>query len=209
MIERQHIDGKPSSVIYLDADFSPVADKTAAEFVRVVLDSGESFFGKRIKRPEALTKIQLVAWAKAIMILDASEVMVRDLIERELAGIAGTRGLPTARVLALANRLVRKVNTYRLQAIKTAFRLLRTRLGNTTVLDHSLATWAKAIVKADAQAIGTAIQNGLVAGNDSTEIARKVVGSLGLNGVDGVTEFTRHKMAHLGRAAIRESRQKG
>lgn len=147
-------------------------------------------------------KLQLVSWAKAIVVLDHSEIMVRDLIERELVG---ARIMPIARILAVTERLLGKVKVIREHAIKTAFRLLRDRLGDPRILDQSLSTWAQAFVREDAATIKLAIQQGLADGLDSTEIARKVVGTMGLNGVDGVTEFTRHKIAHLGRAAIKES----
>lgn len=154
--------------------------------------------------PEEIpVKLQLVAWAKAIMVLDASEVLIRDLIERELAGRTGTKAGPNA--LLIARQLSANISVIRLDAIKLAFRLLRDWLGNQPILDVSLARWAKSFADKDAQTISSAIQTGLIAGLDNTEIARRVVGSMGLNGVDGVTEFTRHKIAHLGRAAIKES----
>lgn len=152
-------------------------------------------------------KLQLVAWAKAIMVLDASEILVRDLIERDLAGHTGKpinvmKGLES---IPAANRLVEKIKPIRQDAIKTAFRLLRTRLGDVRVMDRSLAVWAQAFAANDLETIRTAIMTGLHDGIDNAEIARKVVGTIGLNGVDGVTEFTRHKIAHLGRAAIKEA----
>ncbi len=154
-------------------------------------------------RPEDIpVKLQLVAWAKAIVVLDHSEILVRDLIERELVG---AKVMPIARVLVVTDRLLSKIKVIREHAIKTAFRLLRDRLGDPTILDHSLGTWAQAFVRDDTASIKLAIQQGLGDGLDSTEIARKVVGTMGLNGVDGCTEFTRHKIAHLGRAAIKAS----
>ncbi len=83
---------------------------------------------------------------------------------------------------------------------------MRERLGDKPILDHSIAVWAKTFAEKDTASIRTAIVSGLSDGLDNTEIARKVVGSMGMNGVDGVTEFTRRNIAHLGRAAIKESR---
>lgn len=155
------------------------------------------------EREEVPVKLQLLAWAKAIIILDASEVLIRDLIERELYGRTGTTTGPTA--LLIARQLAVKVGEIRQEAIKTAFRALRDWLGDVPILEISLSRWAESFAVKDAKGIDMAIQTGLIAGLDNTEIARKVVGSMGLNGVDGVTEFTRHKIAHLGRAAIKES----
>lgn len=151
-------------------------------------------------------KLQLVAWAKAVMVLDATEVLVRDIIERELAGRTSEFArLQPLKALEITNRAVAKVRTIRAEGFKTAFRLLRSRLGDDPILKVSLPRWAAYFMRQDAQTISATIQAGMADGLDSTEIARKVVGSIGLNGVDGVTEFTRHKVAHLGRAAIRES----
>lgn len=179
----RHRAGQRSYVIFVNGDD-----------VQVVADDG----------PEDLPeKLQLVAWAKAIIVLDKSEIMVRDLIERELAG---AHVMPIARILVITGRLTRKIKVIRESAIKLAFRLLRDRLGDKPILDHSLAMWAKTFADKDATLIKQAIVSGLSDGLDSTEIARKVVGTMGLNGVDGVTEATRLHVAHLGRAAIKESR---
>lgn len=150
-------------------------------------------------------KLQLVAWAKAIMVLDASEVIVRDVIERDLAGKTGSAAeYRPMKALAIVDKIVADIRVVREDAIKTAFRLLRDRLGDHAIFDTSLAKWAAYFAKLDIQAIDAAIRAGLINGDDNTEIARKVVGSMGLNGVDGVTEYTRHKLAHLGRAAIKD-----
>lgn len=70
----------------------------------------------------------------------------------------------------------------------------------------SMARWGSYFARTDAARIDTAIKTGLIAGLDNTEIARKVVGSVGLNGVDGVTEITRQQIARLGSAAINPKR---
>jgi hypothetical protein len=152
---------------------------------------------------EIPVKLQIIAWAKAIMVLDDSEVLIRDLIERELAGRTGTSAGPKA--LLLGRQLSAEITVIRQEAVKLAFRLVKSGLGDVPIHDISLARWAKSFALSDSKGIDIAIQTGLIAGLDNTEIARKVVGSMGLNGVDGVTEFTRHKIAHLGRAAIKAS----
>lgn len=155
---------------------------------------------------EIPVKLQLVAWQKAIIVIDASEIMVRDLIERELAGKTGTAAeYRPATALASVDRLMVKIADIRVGAIKTAFRLLRDRFNNVMVLDTSLAKWAAYFAAIDLKAIDAAIRAGLISGEDNTEIARRVVGSMALNGVDGVTEYTRNKIAHLGRAAIKSA----
>lgn len=150
-------------------------------------------------------KVQLLAWSKAIMVLDASEVLIRDLIERELADVARAAHVKVKDAIIVANRLTARVRAVRERAIKTAFRLVREHVGDTPIRGHSLATWAQTMLRDDMKGIDTAIRTGLIAGLENIEIARKVVGSMGLNGVDGVTEFTRHKIAHLGRVAVKDS----
>lgn len=149
-------------------------------------------------------KLQIVAWSKAIMVLDKSEVIVRDMIERELAGASL---MPIGRAIRTTDALLKKIRAVREGAIKTAFRILRERIGDKPILDRTLATWASAFAKDDLASIRQAIQTGLAEGIDSTEIARKVVGTMGLNGVDGITEMTRHKIAHLGVVAVRAARK--
>ncbi len=68
---------------------------------------------------------------------------------------------------------------------------------------HTLAQWAAYFVQQDAARIDTAIRTGLISGLDNMEIARKVIGSLRLHGVDGVTEITRQHISHLARTAIK------
>ena len=70
------------------------------------------------------------------------------------------------------------------------------------VAGGSFAHWAQVLLHGDLQRIGSAIRNGLIAGKDGATIGRMVVGSMGVNGVDGVTEITRHKIARLGLRAM-------
>ena len=69
------------------------------------------------------------------------------------------------------------------------------------------ATWAAYFVKTDLARIDNAVRTGLIAGLDNTEIARRVIGSVGLRGVDGVTEITSQQIAHIGRIALKPRRK--
>jgi hypothetical protein len=234
MIERQTIGGRPATVAYLDDKHMP-ADKSSYAFVRVLFDDGGSAYlvappmghpqyaaqavaawnSHRAKHrepyipepsaSEPTPREQYEAWTKAISIIDESEVEMRDMIERGLSSVARLPHVRITVVNAVVDRLMRKIVKIRSAAIKRAFRELRARLGNKPVLGLSLAPWAHHFIREDARNIDNAIRTGLIAGLDNAEIARKVVGSMGLNGVDGVTEFIRHKIGHLGRAAIKAS----
>lgn len=149
---------------------------------------------------------QVAAWGTAIRTLDTSEIAIRDSIERDLAGKTGKFAeLRPSAALKAVNRLVAKIARLRERAIKAAFVSIRDQMGDGPLLDIPLARWAHYFAQQDTKAIDAAIQSALAIGDDSAEIARKVVGSMHLNGVDGVTELTRHKLAHLGRAAIKRS----
>jgi len=78
-----------------------------------------------------------------------------------------------------------------------------------TLLGYSLARWAAFFAKTDIARIDNAIKTGLIAGLDNTEIARRVIGSIGLRGIDGVTEVTRRRIAELGRLALKERKGRG
>jgi hypothetical protein len=147
---------------------------------------------------------EISAWSRAIGILDSSEVLMRDLIERDLMDVG--QHLPIARIMRVTNALVAKIKVIREAAIKQAFRTLRVRLGDEPIIGTSLSGWAAVFARADLQAISAAIQMGLADNADAVEIARRVVGVAALNGCDGITSQTRFKLAHLGRASIKERR---
>ena len=67
----------------------------------------------------------------------------------------------------------------------------------------SLAQWAAYFAADDAVRIDGAVRGGVLSGLGGPEIARKVVGSANMNGIDGQTEITRRKIARLGVAEIR------
>jgi hypothetical protein len=77
-----------------------------------------------------------------------------------------------------------------------------------TIHGHSLAAWASHIAAADINRLDKTIRTCVMAGLDNTEVARAVVGSMKLQGVDGATEVTRHHISQLARTAIRSRKKK-
>jgi hypothetical protein len=71
------------------------------------------------------------------------------------------------------------------------------------VRGKSIAAWGAILARDEKKRIDTALRSGLVGGLNSTALARKVLGSAQIRGVDGVTEITRRKIALLGKAAIK------
>ena len=67
----------------------------------------------------------------------------------------------------------------------------------------SLAQWAATFAAADEHRIEMAIRTALLSGFENTEVARQVVGSQRLAGVDGVTEITRRQIAQLARLTLK------
>lgn len=65
-----------------------------------------------------------------------------------------------------------------------------------------LKKWAETIKQEDIRRIENAIRVGMVQGETTKEIARRVVGSARLRGVDGVTEITRTQADAITRTAI-------
>lgn len=65
-----------------------------------------------------------------------------------------------------------------------------------------LKDWASTILSEDLARIRGQIQAGMVAGDTSANIARRVVGTARLNGADGVTEITRRAATSLTRTAV-------
>lgn len=78
-----------------------------------------------------------------------------------------------------------------------------------TIWGRTFAQWAAYLAAMDIARIDNAIRSGLIGGLDSTGIARKVLGSAGINGIDGVTEITRKQMTNIGRAEIKALKQRG
>lgn len=64
-------------------------------------------------------------WARAINILDETEPVVRDLIERELASIAGISGTRYGDAMRATDALMKQIRRVRTDAIKKAFRFIR------------------------------------------------------------------------------------
>jgi hypothetical protein len=75
----------------------------------------------------------------------------------------------------------------------------------------SYARLAARLSRQDLSRIKNMIRTGLLAGKDGPTIARMVIGSMGVNGVDGVTEFTRKQLVRLAHqaAGTKRARKKG
>lgn len=129
MIEQQTINGRKAAVAYLDGTLQPT-DKDNYSYARILFDDdggNSSFLIRRKFAPlstEALTR-RIAQWGQAIAILDESELPLRDMIERDLANIAGVPGTKYGDATKAVDALMKKITRLRVNAIKKAFRLLR------------------------------------------------------------------------------------
>jgi len=67
---------------------------------------------------------------------------------------------------------------------------------------RTLKDWSNQIARADLQRIEQAIRIGVVQGEPTREIARRVVGSVNQRGKDGVTQITRRQAQAIARTAV-------
>lgn len=65
-----------------------------------------------------------------------------------------------------------------------------------------LKDWAAGLQAEDVRRIHGAIQMGMIAGEGSSEIARRVIGTRALNGTDGVLQVTRRQVEAITRTAV-------
>lgn len=65
-----------------------------------------------------------------------------------------------------------------------------------------LKDWAATMQQEDIRRIGSAIHMGMVQGESSSDIARRVVGTGALNGTDGVLQLTRTQVQSITRTAV-------
>ena len=66
----------------------------------------------------------------------------------------------------------------------------------------NLRQWASSVRQADLTRIGDQVKIGMVAGEDSRAIARRVVGTVRLKGQDGVTQITRNQAPAVTRTMV-------
>lgn len=133
---------------------------------------------------KAIRVTRLKAWS------DVNKVWVRELIELSKAEPAFTSA-------ALETVVPTVLNTV-LPAPEFLARIAVTRPFQGKILRG----WASEIARADIARIETQIRIGMVQGESSAQIARRVVGTAKLRGRDGVTEISRRQAAGITRTAV-------
>lgn len=140
---------------------------------------------------KALTDLRVTAWGAASKVLIDE---VTNLVLQEPATTASivTTVLPVQATLALpTSSLLRSIAT----SLPFEGRILK--------------DWAKDLERADLRRIHGAVQTGMVAGESSQAIARRVIGTARRNGIDGVTQMTRRQVEAVTRTAVQHVSSNG
>lgn len=133
---------------------------------------------------KALRAVRLSAWDQ----VDAVWLQeLRDLIRAEPAFIDG---------------ILKTVSPVVIETTLPSVSLLESLIRTHPFDGKTLRAWSKDIRRADISRIEGQIRIGMVQGESSPAIARRVVGTVRLNGRNGVTEITRRQAAGLTRTAV-------
>jgi hypothetical protein len=146
------------------------------------------------------------AFHAAIDILDASETQLRLDIESDLFNVAGLNSTKLNLTQKALDGLLPKIEATRTKAIKNAFRYLKSALPAQTIYGRTLADWARGILGQDLKRIESVIKMGLIAQDENTTIAHRVIGSRSMQGRNGATEITRQHIYQLGRGCVHEAK---
>lgn len=168
----------------LDATEEDIADKIRSRLLgNTGLDTPAS-----VRRMEALLasirKTRLTAWSQ---VNEAWLEELQDLATNEPVLMAAVTRTVAPVILDLA---LPSVNTLKAIATSNPFE------------GRTLKQWASSLAVEDLRRIENSIRVGMIQGEGSAEIARRVVGSASLRGVDGVTQITRRAAEAITRTAV-------
>lgn len=89
-----------------------------------------------------------------------------------------------------------------IETVMPSARLLKNIVMSRPFEGRVMKEWASTMQAEDIRRISNAIQMGMVAGEDSATIARRVVGTGSLKGADGMTQLTRRQVQAITRTAV-------
>jgi len=168
----------------LDATEQDIKDKIIARLAGTNgLDTPAS-----VRRMEAtlaaIRKTRLTAWSQVteawleeLQDLATNEPVLMAAVTKTVAPVVLDLALPSANLL----KSIVKTNPFE---------------------GRTLREWASSIASEDLRRIENAVRVGMVQGESSQQIARRVVGSAALRGVDGVTQITRRNAEAITRTAV-------
>lgn len=133
---------------------------------------------------EVITRVRSESWA------EATENLVGEMT---LLAVSEPNNLDS---------LVRVVMPVQFQTVIPDARQLRAIALSRPFQGRVLKEWAETMKADDIRRIHAAVQAGMVAGEDSATIARRVIGTARLNGIDGITEISRRQVQAITRTAV-------
>ncbi len=168
----------------LDATEQDIADKIRSR----LLNSTGLETPADVRRLEALLasirSIRLKAWEQ---VTEEWLQQLQDLATNEAVLVAG---------------VVKTVSPVVLDLVLPSARLLKAIATSSPFEGRTLKEWASSIAAEDLRRIENSVRVGMVQGESSAEIARRVVGSAQLRGVDGTTQITRRAAEAITRTAV-------
>lgn len=164
-------------------------EEDVATFIRDRVASGAGMgTPSQIKRMEALLAridaIRQSGWD------EANALLLNDLDELLLAEPVWFQGMLTA-----ASPTV-------IDTVLPPKRMLRAIATSRPFEGKLLKDWARTLPAEDLRRIRSAIQTGMVAGEDGATIARRVIGTRALKGADGVVQISRNQVQAVVRTAV-------
>jgi SPP1 gp7 family putative phage head morphogenesis protein len=102
----------------------------------------------------------------------------------------------------ILNKIILTTSPVLVETLIPAARLLAAIATSRAFEGRTLRQWAKTIAQEDIRRIDSVIRAGMVVGDTTPDIAKRVVGTARLRGADGVTEITRRQAASITRTAI-------
>ena len=168
-----------------------ILDATEADIARRIRDAlrGDvKYTPARLARAQAaLKKVRIIrsaAWAKS------NDVLSQDLVdfmrhEGEYFGAALETVAPVV-----------------LDTVLPSTNLLKSLVKAKPFEGRTLKEWASTLQKADLRRIEDQVKIGLVRGEDSDAIARRIVGTAALKGRDGIVQITRNNAESVARTAV-------
>lgn len=168
----------------LDATERDIADKIRARLGNSTgLDTPAA-----VRRLEAtlaaIRSIRLNAWSE---VTETWLQEVRDLATTEAVLMAG---------------VVKTVSPVILDLAMPSAQLLKGLVTSSPFEGRTLREWASSIAAEDIRRMENAVRVGMIEGEGATAIARRVVGTASLRGVDGVTQITRRAAEAITRTAV-------
>lgn len=179
--------------------------ETVRKKVRTLLDKSEADLVKEIERrlagvrPGLETPAQVIRMQKLLKGLKSIRTTtwheVNTAWVKEVLDVAGiTAESLNAATLAATPTLI--------ETIMPSAGLLKSIATSRPFEGRTLREWSRTIMQEDLRRIENAVRVGMVTGEDSATIARRIVGTVGLKGTDGLTEITRRQANAITRTAV-------